>query len=54
MEANTVGALFAHLAGLELATVASHTWLYAFGVPPGLAARPMVQSTEGAAVGLTC
>jgi DNA-binding transcriptional LysR family regulator len=52
MEADTVGALFAHLAGLELATVASHTWLHAFGVPDGLAARPMVQHGEGPAVGL--
>lgn len=52
METDTVGALFAHLAGLELATVASHTWLHAFGVPDGLAARPMVQSGEGPAVGL--
>ena len=52
MEADTVGALFAHLAGLELATVASHTWLHAFGVPDGLAARPIVQNGEGPAVGL--
>jgi DNA-binding transcriptional LysR family regulator len=52
MEADTVGALFAHLAGLELATVASHTWLHAFGVPDGLAARPMVQNGKGPAVGL--
>jgi DNA-binding transcriptional LysR family regulator len=52
MDANTVGALFAHLAGMELATVASHAWLYAFGVPCGLAARPMVQNAEGPAVGL--
>jgi DNA-binding transcriptional LysR family regulator len=52
VEANTVGTLFAHLAGMELATVASHTWLYAFGVPQGLAARPMVPNAEGPAVGL--
>jgi hypothetical protein len=47
-----VGALFAHLADVELATVASHTWLHAFGVPRGLAARPMVQNGAGPAVGL--
>src|SRR5882757_6331799 len=52
VEADTVGALFAHLADLELATVASHTWLHAFGVPVGLAARPMVQYGAGPAVGL--
>ena len=46
VEANTVGTLFAHLAGMELATVASHTWLYAFGVPQGLAARPMVPARK--------
>jgi DNA-binding transcriptional LysR family regulator len=52
VEADTVGALFAHLADVELATVASHTWLHAFGVPRGLAARPMVQNGAGPAVGL--
>jgi DNA-binding transcriptional LysR family regulator len=54
VEADTVGALFAHLADteLKLATVASHTWLHAFGVPHGLAARPMVQNGKGPSVGL--
>ena len=47
VEADTVGALFAHLAGMELATVASHAWLHAFGVPRGLAVRPMVQHGKG-------
>jgi DNA-binding transcriptional LysR family regulator len=52
VEADTVGALFAHLAGMELATVASHAWLHAFGVPRGLAVRPMVQHGKGPSVGL--
>jgi DNA-binding transcriptional LysR family regulator len=52
VEANTVGTLYAHLAGTGLATVASHTWLHAFGVPRGLAARPMAQNGDGPAVGL--
>ncbi len=52
VEADTVGALFAHLADTGLATVASHTWLRAFGVPRGLAARPMVQNGNGPSVGL--
>lgn len=52
VEADTLAALFAHLAGHELATVAPHTWLHAFGVPPGLAARPMAQTGDGPAVGL--
>ena len=52
VEADTVGALFAHLTDVGLATIASHTWLHAFGVPRGLAARPMVQSGQAPAVGL--
>jgi DNA-binding transcriptional LysR family regulator len=52
VEADTVGALFAHLTGSEMATVASHTWLHAFGVPRGFVARPMVQAGQGPAVGL--
>lgn len=52
VEANTVGTLYAHLAGTGFATVASHTWLHAFGVPHGLAARPMAQNGDGPVVGL--
>jgi len=52
VEADTVGALYAHLASADLATVASHAWLHAFGVPQGLAARPMCQHEIGPTVGL--
>ncbi|MGH3643631.1 MAG: LysR family transcriptional regulator [Mycobacterium sp.] len=52
VEADTVGALFAHLTNTELATVASHSWLYAFGLPPGISARPLRRHTTGPAVGL--
>ncbi|WP_245848873.1 LysR family transcriptional regulator [Mycobacterium palustre] len=52
VEADTVGALYAHLSNPNMATIASHTWLYGFGVPHGLSARPMVQETPGPAVGL--
>lgn len=52
VEADAVGALFAHLSGQGLATIASHTWLYAFGVPNGLGARPMARGGPGPAVGL--
>lgn len=52
VEADTVGALFAHLAAGELATVASHTWLHAFGIPHGMAARPMKQIGAGPSIGL--
>ena len=52
VEADTVGALYAHLASADLATVASHAWLHAFGVRPGLAARPLRHNEKGPAVGL--
>jgi DNA-binding transcriptional LysR family regulator len=52
VEADTVGTLFAHLRGMRLATIASHAWLYAFGLPDGFAARPMIHSGPGPAVGL--
>jgi len=47
VEADTVGALFAHLTGSELATAATHTWLHAFGVPRGFAARPWFRKARG-------
>jgi DNA-binding transcriptional LysR family regulator len=52
IEANTVDALYAHLAGLQLGSIVAHTWLRAFGVPEGLAVRPMVQHEAGSWVGL--
>jgi hypothetical protein len=35
-----------------LASIVAHTWLHAFGVPEGLAVRPMVQPQTGPWVGL--
>lgn len=52
VEANTTAALYAHLASLQLASIVAHTWLYAFGVPNGMAVRPMVQQGPGPWVGL--
>jgi DNA-binding transcriptional LysR family regulator len=52
VEADTVGAIYAHLTNSDMATIASHAWLHGFGVPRGLAARPMVQDQPGPAVGL--
>ena len=52
MEADTVTALYAHLKTLKLASIVAHTWLEAFGVPYGLAMRPMVAHEPGPAVGL--
>lgn len=52
VEADTVGALYAHLVTMPLATVASHAWLHAFGVPAGLAVRPMADIGTAPTVGL--
>lgn len=48
MEANTIAALYAHVAGLQLASIVAHTWSLAFGVPAGMAVRPMVEREPGA------
>ena len=52
VETDTVAAIYAHLASLRLASVVAHTWLQAFGVPDGLAMRPMVDQGPGPPVGL--
>lgn len=52
VEADTVGALYSHVTGLGLATIASHAWLHAFGVPAGFAVRPMAGEGPGPTVGL--
>jgi DNA-binding transcriptional LysR family regulator len=52
VEATSVDALFAHLTGTQLATIASASWLPGLEVPPGLALRPMVQHGVSPAVGL--
>lgn len=52
LEADTVGAIYAHLGSAQLATIASHAWLYAFGVPAGLAVRPITEGRTGPMVGV--
>jgi hypothetical protein len=52
VEADTVTAIYAHLRTLQLASVVAHTWLQAFGMPDGLAMRPMVAREPAPAVGL--
>jgi DNA-binding transcriptional LysR family regulator len=52
VEADTVGALYTHIKTLRMASVVAHTWLEAFGMPDGLAMRPMVEQGPGPAVGL--
>jgi DNA-binding transcriptional LysR family regulator len=52
VETDTVGALYTHMKTLQMASVVAHTWLDAFGMPDGLAMRPMVEQGPGPAVGL--
>jgi DNA-binding transcriptional LysR family regulator len=52
VEADTVGALYAHVKSLQLATIASTAWLPALGVPEGMAVRPMTSHGPGPAIGL--
>jgi DNA-binding transcriptional LysR family regulator len=52
VETDTVGALYTHMKTLRMASVVAHTWLDAFGMPDGLAMRPMVEQGPGPAVGL--
>jgi DNA-binding transcriptional LysR family regulator len=52
VETDTVGALYTHIKTLRMASVVAHTWLDAFGMPDGLAMRPMVEQGPGPAVGL--
>jgi hypothetical protein len=52
VEADTVGALFAHISTLGLAAVACTTWLQTYGLPAGMSARPMAEIGPRPAVGL--
>lgn len=52
VEADSVDALYAHLAGSGRATIASTAWLPKLGLPAGFAARPMVQHGPRPAIGL--
>lgn len=52
IEANTVGALYVHLGAGGLAAIVAHPWVHTFGIPPGMAARPMAGSHPNPAVGL--
>ncbi|MGU3502969.1 LysR family transcriptional regulator [Mycobacterium sp. C31M] len=52
VEAGSVDALYAHLAGSRRATIASTAWLPKLGLPIGFAARPMVQHGPRPAIGL--
>ncbi|MGE2729003.1 LysR family transcriptional regulator [Mycolicibacterium vaccae] len=52
VEADTVGAIYAHLTSSKFATIASHAWLHAFGVPDGMAVCPMTEHSDGPTVGV--
>ncbi|WP_304118695.1 LysR family transcriptional regulator [Mycolicibacterium bacteremicum] len=52
VEADSVDALYAHLAGSARATIASTAWLPTLGLPQGFSARPMVQHGARPAIGL--
>jgi DNA-binding transcriptional LysR family regulator len=52
VEADTVAAIYAHLKSMQRASIVAHTWLDPFGLPDGLAMRPMVARQPGPSVGL--
>jgi DNA-binding transcriptional LysR family regulator len=52
VETDTVAALHAHLATGRWSAVIAHTWLRAFGVPPGMRALPVVGEGPLPTVGL--
>ncbi|OLT21627.1 LysR family transcriptional regulator [Pseudonocardia sp. CNS-139] len=52
VETDNVGALYAHVASRELASIVSHAWLHAFGVPDGMVVRPLAEPHPRPSVGL--
>lgn len=43
VETDTIDTLYAHLATGNWASIIAHTWLHAFGLPPGMRAIPMAE-----------
>jgi DNA-binding transcriptional LysR family regulator len=52
LETDTVAAIYAQVATLHSSAVIAHTWLHAFGVPPGMRAIPLAGEAPRPAVGL--
>ena len=52
VEADTVDALYAHLAHSRRATIAAAAWLPQLGIPDGFTARPMAEHGPGPVIGL--
>jgi DNA-binding transcriptional LysR family regulator len=52
VEADNVAALYAHVATRRWSSIIAHTWLHAFGVPPGMRAIPLADPGPRPAVGI--
>ncbi|HLU58853.1 MAG TPA: LysR family transcriptional regulator [Pseudonocardia sp.] len=52
VETDNVGAIYAHVAKRGLASIVSHAWVHAFGVPPGSRVRPLAEPNPNPPVGL--
>lgn len=52
VEADNVAALYAHVATHRWSSIIAHTWLHAFGVPPGMRAIPLADPGPRPAVGI--
>jgi DNA-binding transcriptional LysR family regulator len=52
VEADTVSAIYAHVASLRWSSVIAHAWLHVFGVPDGLRVVPLRRPRRAHQVGL--
>lgn len=52
VETDTVSAIYAHIASMQLSSVIPHAWLHSFGVPDGTRVMPLPQPKRSFHVGL--
>jgi DNA-binding transcriptional LysR family regulator len=52
VEADTVSAIYAHVAAMRLSTIIAHAWLHMFGVPEGMRLVPLERPQRSYQVGL--
>lgn len=52
VEADTISALYAHVASMRLSSIIPHAWLHTFGVPEGARVLPLPQPGRAVHVGL--
>ncbi|MDT9593728.1 LysR family transcriptional regulator [Nocardioides zeae] len=52
VETDTISAIFAHVAALDLASIVPQTWLFGVALPDGLRVRPLPDPARGYHVGL--